>query len=329
MRRTSIIVLSVVTLAVLFVVLCTYTKRPYEAIVLDRFGKIVDNPTNIAYGWYLKWPTDSVVRLDTRLHLHQTMLSQVVMAGGEPISVKAFAAWRIVNPVLFYKRFQGSDEAAANQLDTKVSEQVAAVLGRHHLDELFNATTLVAATQDLSAEHAVAGGATQKMEDEITRAVSTDMAPQGIQVDKVGFSRMAFPPNVAQAVYDRMSQERETLATSYRSQGEAQATQIRALADAQAAKTKADAEQTAAQIMGEGDSDALKLLNDAQKTPDARAFYRFWREMQLLKTSIGKGTYLVLRSDDPVINQLFPMAQQAAGGQAQKPVPAPGAVSEK
>src|SRR5579862_2331637 len=101
MRRLIIGIFSAIVLAILFVVLCTFVRRPYEQVLLDRFGNLIgeNQQVRLMYHWYFKMPTDSVVRIDNRLHLYTGPLQQVATKKHEPISVRTFAAWHIVDPV--------------------------------------------------------------------------------------------------------------------------------------------------------------------------------------------------------------------------------------
>jgi len=142
------------------------------------------------------------------------------------------------------------------------------------------------------------------MEAQVTETVNIQMTGQGLHVAQIGFSRMAFPPSVARATYDRMTSDRMRNAARFRSEGESEATKIRAQGDSEAAIIRSAAEREAAAMRGEGESEAIKILAEAQ-TPEARDFYRFWRSLELFKASLGKGTYVVLTPDDPIVAPMF------------------------
>lgn len=295
MRRISIIILSFVVLLVLFFTLCTFKERPYEKVVLDRFGRVIESPVRIAYGWYLCLPTDKVVRLDTRLHLYQSSMRQIATRNKEPIAVKVFAAWQISEPSLFYRSFKGSDIDAQAFIDGKITSVVANLISNHELVQVFN-----------TDESKVVTG---QMESAVTESVNSQVADQGLHVAQVGFSRMAFPPSVARSTYERMTAERMRNAAIYRSEGDSEATKIRAAGDSEATIIRSAADAKAAALRGEGESEAIKILAEAQ-TSEARDFYRFWRSLELFKSSLGKGTYVVLTPDDPIVAPMF----QVPGG---------------
>ena len=135
--------------------------------------------------------------------------------------------------------------------------------------------------------------------------VNHDMEKLGLEVVKIGFSRVTFPPRVAVAVYRRMTAERQKIADRYLSEGESQARAIEAKGEAQAAEIRSTADKQAEEIRGQGDAKAYAILNSAQRTPQARRFYRFWKSLELFKASMGQSTYWVLTPNNPITAPLF------------------------
>ena len=220
MRRTVIGVFTAIVLVILFLVLCTYVRKPYEYVLLDRFGHIIDQnqQTRIMYNWYLKLPTDSVIPIDTRLHMDTTPLQEVVTGGGDSISVQAYAAWKITDPVQFYVSTAGSDTRAKQIMEQKLSGLMKAKIAAHSLDELFNADDKKIHTDEI--EHEVAEEATNGSPDPSAKGGFTaGIKDQGLAIVQIGFSRLAFPPANANSVYARMSAERYKQAVKYKSEG--------------------------------------------------------------------------------------------------------------
>ncbi|HVX84282.1 MAG TPA: protease modulator HflC [Phycisphaerae bacterium] len=293
MRRFVISLFVIAVVGVLFVVLCTFVKRPYEAVLLNRFGHLIpeQEQTHIAYGWYFKLPTDSVIRMDQRIHLFPNVLQEIPTSGSETISVRAFAAWRIADPVKFYQTTGASDLKAQQLLSQKMSGAVQSEVSAHTLDQFFNTDEKKVITTQL--------------EDQIAHSVDGAVENQGMQVVQIGFSRMAFPPANAETVYERMTSERETAAENYRSEGESQAAAITAEGNSQASIKRSNAISQAEDIKGQGDALALKALQEVQKTPAAADFYQYWKSMQVMKSSFTKNTYLVLPTNTPWLKWLF------------------------
>jgi membrane protease subunit HflC len=312
MRRVIIGLFSLVVLAILFVVLCTFVRRPYEIVLLNRFGKLIvysDQTANtnppIMYNWYFKLPTDKTIPIDTRLHLWQTPLQQVVTKGSEPISLRTFVAWRIVDPVKFYTTTSGSDDKATAIIERKIAGLVQAKVASHGLEELFN--TDESKVHMAQMESSIATEATKGSQDPNVPA-SDRMAGvdvQGLEIVQVGFSRMAFPPSNAEAVYQRMSAERNKQAQAFRTEGEAMANQLRSEGDAEATKIRSAAVEKAEQIRGEADQEANRILAAVQSSQSARDFYQYWKKLDFAKNSLTKNTYIVLSTDTDWLNVVF------------------------
>ncbi len=265
MRRPAIIILSVLVGVVLFLVLCTFRVRPYETVILNRFGKAIGDKgqVTLAYGWRLCWPTDYVIRLDRRLHLLPSQLTQVAAKNGETISVQSFAAWRIADPEAYYNAYLGSDVTAQQAIATRISGQLLAILATHQLDELFNVDPTKLKTAEIEA--AVVHNVNEAATDPKTGMVMEGLRSQGVEVVQIGFSRFTFPPTVVKAVYSRMASERAVQAAEFESSGKAKAKELLAQGNQIASDTRAQAEMEQKRIEGEGDAEALRILSDATK----------------------------------------------------------------
>ncbi len=313
MRRTVIAVFTAIVLVILFLVLCTFVRKPYEYVLLDRFGHIIDQDqqTRIMYNWYLKLPTDTVIPIDTRLHMDTTPLQEVVTGGGDSISVQAYSAWRITDPVKFYKTTAGSDTRAKQIMEQKLTGLLKAKIAGHTLDELFNPDETKIHTDEI--EHEVADEATRGSPDPTAPGGRTaGIEDQGLAIVQIGLSRLAFPPANANAVYARMSAERFKQANKYRSEGDSDAKRIVADGEAEAIKIRSEAQKQAGQIRGDGDRQALEILAGVQESPAARDFYEFWKSMEFVKSSLAKNTYLVLPTDADWLKALFNAPAAAA-----------------
>ena len=306
MRKITIGTIVAVVLVVLFCELCTVVAKPYQKILLDRFGEIISHPTRVCYNWFLCYPTDRVIRLDMRLHLYQSDNREVSTSAGEPISIRTFALWKIVNPVLYVDRLPGGTPAVQRYLDNKIQSAVLKQIGHYTLDEMFNVDA-----KKLKMQQA---------EQNIRTKVNFGMQALGIDVVKVGFARMTFPPDVAQRVYQRMTAERNKIASEYINQGEKQAQITIAQGSETATEIRSAAEKKAAIIRGQADASAYAILNSVQETPQARQFYRFWKSLQLFQNSMGNSTYWVLTPNNPVTAPLFDQMKLVEGEKSRTPI---------
>ncbi len=302
MRRLPVVIIMLVIVLVVVLELFTFVARPYQRVLLDRFGKIISHPTRICYNWYFCWPTDHVVRMDMRLHMYQGDNREVTAAGGSPIAVRTFAVWHIVNPVQYYKALHGGSVAGRAYLDQVIQGAVLQNIGKYSLDQILNVNP---AKVEMNA-----------IEAQIRKQVNVGVAGTGLHVDMVGFARLTFPPATAQQVYGRMSAERLKIAKRYLAEGESQSHVITAQGQSQAEDIRSEADKTAQEIRGQGDAKAYAILNAAQATPQARKFYRFWKSLQLFKDSMGQGTYWVLTPNNPITQPLFTQMKVIEQGKA-------------
>ena len=115
----------------------------------------------------------------------------------------------------------------------------------------------------------------------------------GIHVLDVRVKGIDLPPEVSNAVYSRMSTEREREARDHRSRGRELAEGIEADADRQNTVIEANAYREAEQIRGEGDAIAAEIYATAyNQDPE---FYSFHRSIQAYKDSFaGKEDLLVI-----------------------------------
>ena len=306
MRRFIIAAISVVVLAVLFFVLCTFIRRPYERILLVRFGAIVKekDQTQLVYNLYFKWPTDRVVPIDQRMHLYTSPLKQVRMGSKESISVRTFAAWRIEDPEKFYNTTGGSDSRAMDIIGQKIVGLTGGKLSSRNLDEIFNVNLEKVKSGQIEAD--IAREATGGYSDLKNPAVKVPgLEEQGIRIVQVGFSRISFSPNNADDVYRRMSEERKVQALAYLAEGAAKASEIRGEGLKVASAIRAEAVEKSEKLRGEGDAKALSILAGVQQDPTARDFYQYWKSMDFYKSSFTKNTYIVLSTESDLLKNLF------------------------
>jgi modulator of FtsH protease HflC len=320
MRKVILGVIGGAVALVLLIVLCTFVKRPYEKVLLYRFGALIDEDqqSRIMYNWYWKLPTDKVVPFDNRLHLYTGALVEATTANSEPISVRAFAAWRIVDARKFYTTTGGSDETAQRQIATILQSLVQGNIPAHKLDEFFNTDETKIHTSLI--EDDIARKATEDIKNPDGTVKTAGLGSMGIQIVEIGFSRIAFPPSNAVNVYQRMVAELNKKAIDYENQGLADANAILAEGKLAAETERAEALVKAASIRGQADAEALRTLAKVQDTPQAMEFYQYWKSLEFLKTSLAKNTILVLASNSDILKAMF---------QAPKNGPLPAAATGK
>ncbi len=247
-----------------------------QALVLE-FGKpkrVVKDP-----GLNWKWPLVETVDIYDKRILDLDMSPQEVTASDQKrIVVDAFARYKIIDPLEFYKklRFRG---AVDSRLGPIVESSLRRVLG---------ASTFLELVRDKREE----------LMKKIAGQVNEEGANFGIEVVDVRIKRADLPEQNSKSVFERMRAERQREAAEFRAQGEAEANRIRATADREVTIIKAEATRKGEQMRGEGDAERNRIFADAfGRDPD---FFGFYRSMQAYEQAIKAGdTRLVLSPDSP------------------------------
>jgi len=247
-----------------------------QALVL-RFGEPVNVITKPGLNW--KVPVvDTVDIFDKRILDLDATPQEVTALDQKRLVVDAFARYRIVNPLEFYKTLR-YEAAVPSRLGPIVESALRGVLGG-------------VTFQDIVRE---------KREELMTRIaaqVNAQAAPLGLEVVDVRIRRADLPEQNAKSVFDRMRAEREREAAEFRSQGVGEANRIRATADREVTVIKADATRKGEEMRGQGDAERNRIFADAfGKDAD---FFGFYRSMQAYEAAMQSGdTRLILSPDSP------------------------------
>ncbi|HFB98287.1 MAG TPA: protease modulator HflC [Bryobacterales bacterium] len=269
--RTALLVL--LAAIVLAVWSATYVVDEREQIVIVRFGKIqkvVHEP-----GLYFKVPVlDELVRIDDRILFFDTPDKAVQVVDGRRYLVDAITVLRITDPRLFIERVGGSLARAQSRLEPRIEAALRAVYGRRTFD--------AALSKDRVA-----------MMGEIAEMVRPEARDLGIEIVDVRIRRTDLLPEVLEATYKRMKEERFAEAAQLRAVGRAKAARIRAEADRRKVEMIANAQKEAEIIRGGGDAERNRIF--AEAFGKDRDFFAFYRSMQAYAKSLTEGTTLVVR----------------------------------
>lgn len=207
--------------------------------------------------------------------------------------------YRVTDPLKFFAATKGDAQTLADRL---------ASLSRDALGDAFSKVTL---TNALAQQAAIASGARD--------ALRESAAPLGIEVVAVEFTRLDFPPELADAVYKRMSTAREQVAAEERAQGAAEAQQIKDDAARKQQAVLADAYSQAQTIKGEGDGKAAAIAAEAfGRDPQ---FFQFYQSMRAYRETFKPGDVVVVDSSSD-----FFRFMRSPNGEA---APAPAAASRR
>ena len=266
-----------------------FTVDTREHAVKFQVGRIVH--ANYEPGLHFKVPFfENVSRYPKRiLNYDQDSEERFLTGEKKNVIVDYFIAWRIVDPAQYYRSVRGDEDAAELRLSAIVKEGIKAAISQRTLQEVVSAERT-----ELMAEMLV--------------QVQERSPELGIEVVDVRVKRIDLSEEVSDSVYSRMRQERSSVATQWRAEGEEEYERIRADADRQRTVILAEAYRDAERIRGAGDARAAEIYAEAYSKD--RDFYAFYRSMQAYRQSIGSDQdVLVLQPD----SEFFKFLQSQVG----------------
>ena len=251
-----------------------YVVNERERAVLLKFGEVVD--TDIKPGLHFKLPiVNDVRRFESRLITLDSSPQRYLTAEKKALIVDSFVKWRVEDAGKFYTATGGDEFTANSLLASRVDNGLRNKFGERTVYE-------------------VVSGERDELMAEITEELDgIAMQELGIHVTDVRVKGIDLPPEVSNAVYSRMSTEREREARDHRSRGRELAEGIEADADRQQTVIEANAYREAQQIRGEGDAIAAEIYANAfNQDPE---FYAFYRSIEAYRNSFaGKDDLLVI-----------------------------------
>jgi membrane protease subunit HflC len=271
-RQMSILIGLVVLVAIVSNALFVVNER--ERAVLLKFGEVV--ATDIQPGLHFKIPiVNDVRRFESRLITLDSSPQRYLTAEKKALIVDSFVKWQVADAGKYYTATGGDEFSANSLLASRVDNGLRNKFGERTVYE-------------------VVSGERDALMAEITEELDgIALNELGIHVLDVRVKGIDLPPEVSNAVYTRMSTEREREARDHRSRGRELAEGIEADADRQKTVIEANAYREAEQIRGEGDAIAAEVYANAFNQD--QEFYAFYRSISAYKSSFaGKEDLLVI-----------------------------------
>lgn len=261
-----------------------FVVRQTERALLLRFGAVVQ--PDIKPGLHFKIPlVHTVKKFDGRVLTLDSRPERYFTSEKKPLIVDSFAKFKIQDVETFYTANSGDEDRAMRRLQERVNEGLRNQISRRDMHEV------------------ISGERDQLMLDlrnDLNKVVHNDL---GIEVIDIRVKRIDLPPEVSNAVYERMKSEREIEARQHRATGQEVALGIRADADRQVVVIAADAYNQAEQIRGDGD--AIAAATYAKAYSQDPEFYRFYRSLSAYtKTFDGREDILLLDPDSEFFRYL-------------------------
>ncbi len=255
-----------------------------EYVVVTRFGDPLRAYTEP--GLKIKWPEpiEALHKYDNRLLIYESGEMEFLPRDKKNLIVDSYVVWSVDDPVTFLKTVK-DEMGAEDKLRDIVLSELGIAIGKYDLAALVS-TDPEAVKLD-------------EMIEKITLATDNKVREYGIKAEDVRIKVLNFPQQNKEKVFRRMMAERERIARTYRSEGNAKAEEIRARADEEMVKIISAAYEEAEKIKGEGDAEALRIYAEAySKDPD---FYRLTRTLEAYEKLIDKDTTIIMPADTELL----------------------------
>ncbi len=215
-RNLLTLMIGAVLVLIFALLLFSFQVRKSEIAVVTTFGK----PTRpvVKPGAYFKWPwpIQNVYKFDERIQNFEDKFTEDLTKDNTTLLTMVYVGWRINDPKAFFPKFAGDKVAEAQKiLEDMLRSAKSAVVGKHPFADFVNANE-----KDLKFD---------EIETEIKAIVQSQLEANnyGIQIEFLGIKRLGLPESVTQAVFERMTSERQVLISKSQYEGEAEAQKIR------------------------------------------------------------------------------------------------------
>jgi membrane protease subunit HflC len=290
-----------------------------EYVIVKFFGdphRIIEEP-GLAVRW--PWPVEDAVRIDKRVKITDVadvfegsaaQESEYLTRDKKNVLVNFFAVWRVVDPLKFLVSV--NDVAGAeSRLGDILRSEMGTELGNYDLSDLVSTGELEmpeGSDEAFNADLALRvppPGETKipRIMDQITeRAAAAAKRDFGIEIVGVRLKRLNFPRQNKQAVFDRMTAERERIAKQYRSEGQEEADKLKAEADRRKEELINTAQRKAEEIRGHADGEATRIY--AQAYSHDPEFFEFLQTLQAYEKILKEDDVIVIPDDSPLLRLL-------------------------
>jgi len=307
-KGISFIVLGI---AVVLVLLNSfYILGEAEQAIITQFGRPIGGAIKDA-GLHVKVPLiQALHRFDKRILNWDSAADQIPTADKKYIWLDTTARWRIVDPLKFYTSV-GNFAGAQTRLDDIIDSSSRDIVSRHALVEVVRNTNRILERPDSIvaaesyAEDSEEDGRVHIQEqisigrEDITRMIlarASELVPQyGIEMLDVQIKRLNYIEDVRKKVYERMTSERQRIATKYRSEGEGKRAEIIGQMERELNRIQSEAYRRSQEIRGAADAEAIKIYAEAYRQDPE--FYSFLKTLEVYRETVGANSRAILTTD--------------------------------
>ena len=328
MKKTTPILIGLAILAVVGFQ-SIFTVDETEVAIVTTFGEFKASYTDP--GLKTKVPfIDSVTKFDKRLQRVDVPPETILTEDKKRIRVDAYARYKIINPLLFFKNLTNEttadsrigsivasrlrEEIAQDTQDEVISEKRESIMKAvTNTSNLFEISEPEALSMDSGLQSPDLSFFSKSPGDNSFSPVTSDMKAAilnntldanvelkyfiplqdvwGVEIIDVRIKRADFPDEVEASIFERMVAERFRKSSAFRAEGEQQDKEIRAFVDREVEITLETANGQAAITRGEGEALAIEALAEALKSDPE--FYGFVRSLEAYENSLDGSTIIL------------------------------------
>lgn len=329
MRVFLSILIGLVVLVAAFTSLLTVEASEY--VYVTQFGRPVrtyDGATAAGLHLKLPWPIESAIRLDRRLQVFDLPATELLTHDPEgrtidkTLTVSAYVCWRIdgSSGADRFIRTVGRSDRAEAILGQRISSRLGALIGTMNMDELISIVPLKTADERMKMlSRRILDGDAANREGAAVGLRNYVTENYGIDLVDVQIRKLSYPPQVREAIYDRIRSERYKKVADYQSEGAMLAENIRTQGEYQARTILAEAKAAERRIKGDADAAADRVRTEAYARDPG--FYAFLKKLEDYQKILGDNKTLLLLSSQ---RELFDLLLKPPGPQP-SPAKAPEA----
>jgi len=299
----------------LFILLksATYTVSEWEQVIITQFGEPIGDAIDTP-GLKFKLPlVQDVNRFDKRWLEWDGEASEMPTKEKTYIYVDTYARWRIVDPLKFFESVR-DERSAQSRLDDIIDSETRNVIAAHNLIEVVRISNReFVQTSDLKVGRAFGDSDGQVPDisqgrDKLTRLIlkkaQVVMPEYGIELVDIQFQRVNYTASVKMKVFERMIQDRKSIAAAYRSEGEGESARIRGDKERELKTIESTAFREAEKIRGAADAESTDIYAEAYERDPK--FYRLIKSLDSYRNAIDENSVIMLSTDSeyfaPLVN---------------------------
>jgi membrane protease subunit HflC len=276
-----------------------------EQAVIIQFGKPIGN-TIMEAGLKFKMPLiQSVIKFDKRILEWDGAANEIPTKDNKYIFIDAFARWKIIDALQFYKSAK-NEMLAQSRLDDIIDGAVRDEITNRTMNEIIRSTQRQMQTSEEEEGDDITSGGTN---DNLTKGARLDIInsikvnvtsrltelQMGIEVVDIQLKRINYNKQVQSKLFNRMISEQNMIAEKYRGQGQGKKQEILGMQIQKSKEVRSQAYLEAQIIMGDADAEAVSIYAEAyNKSPE---FYNFKKSMETYTKTLDSTTKVIMSTD--------------------------------